>query len=111
MPQPSRCRLNAITVLAGSTTGVIIAPGFSHMNSSFDAIIIGSGFGGAFAANVLVEAGWSVLLIERGRWVPRGPEASRIDNFVLLSPYYTKATGYRVRNGSGRRPVGALFCV
>lgn len=82
------------------------------MTSSFDAIIIGSGFGGAFAANVLVEAGWSVLLIERGRWVPRGPEASRIDNFVLLSPYYSNAAGYRARNGARKpRPLGALFCV
>jgi len=82
------------------------------MTTSFDAIIIGSGFGGAFAASVLVEAGWSVLLIERGRWVARGPEASRIDNFVLLSPYYSNQAAYRVRNGARKsRPAGALFCV
>ena len=78
----------------------------------FDAIIIGSGFGGSFAAHALVEAGWQVLLIERGPWVPRGPEASRVENFVLLSPYYSLAAGYRARNQSRRvKPVGALFCV
>ncbi len=81
------------------------------MTTSFDAIIIGSGFGGAFAANVLVEAGWSVLLIERGRWVPRGPDASRIDNFVLLSPYYSRTAAYQVRGEGRARPAGALFCV
>jgi choline dehydrogenase-like flavoprotein len=82
------------------------------MTVTYDAVIIGSGFGGAFAAHALVGAGCSVLMIERGGWVPRGPEASRIDNFVVLSPYYSRQAGYRARNGTWRtRPVGALFCV
>ena len=33
----------------------------------FDAIVIGSGPGGATAAHVLTAAGWSVLIFERGR--------------------------------------------
>jgi gluconate 2-dehydrogenase alpha chain len=33
----------------------------------FDAIVIGSGPGGATAAHVLTTAGWSVLIFERGR--------------------------------------------
>jgi choline dehydrogenase-like flavoprotein len=33
----------------------------------FDAIIIGSGPGGATAADVLTSAGWSVLVLEKGR--------------------------------------------
>ena len=82
------------------------------MTGTYDAIIIGSGFGGAFAAQALVEAGWSVLMLERGSWVPRGPDASRIENFVILSPWYARDAGYRVRNSRGRsRPLGALFCV
>ncbi len=81
------------------------------MIGPFDAIVIGSGFGGAFAAHTLVQAGCSVLLLERGGWVPRGPEASRIDNFVILSPYYEKAAGYQARTGARSRPLGALFCV
>ena len=35
----------------------------------YDALIIGSGFGGAMAAHRLVRAGWRVLLLERGDWV------------------------------------------
>jgi cholesterol oxidase len=49
------------------------------MQHSFDAIVIGSGFGGAVAACRLAERGQRVLVLERGRrWqaedYPRGPE-------------------------------------
>jgi len=35
--------------------------------SDFDAVIIGSGFGGAITACRLSEAGYRVLVLERGR--------------------------------------------
>lgn len=38
-----------------------------------DAIIIGSGFGGAFAADRLVRAGLKVTLVERGPWRDTAP--------------------------------------
>ena len=39
----------------------------------YDALIIGSGFGGAMTAHRLVRAGWRVLMLERGNWVSRDP--------------------------------------
>ena len=38
---------------------------------AWDAVVIGSGFGGAFSALALSEAGLRVLLLERGRPVRR----------------------------------------
>ena len=37
------------------------------MTGAADAIVIGSGPGGATAAEVLTRAGWSVVIMEKGR--------------------------------------------
>src|SRR6185503_21062224 len=49
------------------------------MPDAFDAIVVGSGFGGAVTACRLAERGRRVLVLERGRWwdpseYPRAPE-------------------------------------
>lgn len=43
----------------------------AHDGDSYDAIIVGSGFGGAFTALTLCDAGLRVLLLERGKPVAR----------------------------------------
>jgi cholesterol oxidase len=45
------------------------------MTSSFDAVVVGSGFGGGITACRLAQAGWRVCVLERGRRF--GP-----DNFI-----------------------------
>ncbi len=92
----------------------------------YDAIIIGSGFGGACTADVLVRAGKRVLMLERGDWVPRGPHNWEPDGSLDLTPYYSKETPYEVAPGSdstvslldrlvtGRtkaKEVGGYYCV
>ncbi|HSD52317.1 MAG TPA: FAD-dependent oxidoreductase, partial [Candidatus Methylomirabilis sp.] len=37
------------------------------MATDFDVVVIGSGFGGAVSACRLAEAGYRVLILERGR--------------------------------------------
>jgi choline dehydrogenase-like flavoprotein len=76
----------------------------------FDVIIIGSGVGGSMTARALVHAGLSVLMIERGPRVERGPANWSPDAALELSPYYTLAGHYRVR-GDDPSLSGTFQCV
>jgi cholesterol oxidase len=82
----------------------------------FDAIVIGSGFGGAISACRLAEAGYKVLILERGRrWdkstYPRTPEDQWMWNNehpekeqgwldFHVFPHMSVATGAAVGGGS-----------
>lgn len=76
----------------------------------YDAIIIGSGFGGALAAHPLVHAGWRVLMIERGGWLARGPENWHAEAVRDLSAQYDCSTPYRVA-GDDPGDIGSVHCV
>ena len=78
---------------------------------AWDAIVIGSGFGGAMAAHVLVNAGQRVLMVERGGWVGRGAADPDFGNPGLRSRHYTRESGYRVRAGRKQYVAGAWHCV
>jgi choline dehydrogenase-like flavoprotein len=77
----------------------------------YDAIIIGSGFGGAATASALVGAGEKVLMLERGDWVARGPENWHDSSALELSPYYSMQSPYRLRNNGSDAAFGAFHCV
>jgi len=77
----------------------------------WDAIVIGSGFGGAMAAHVLVRAGWRVLMLERGDWVPRGPASWRPSHAGMVSPFYSTESSYHVEEGRRTSETGGMFCV
>jgi choline dehydrogenase-like flavoprotein len=78
---------------------------------SFDAIIIGSGFGGTMVAHELVRAGLKVLMLERGGWVRRGLHNWGPKGSVDLTPYYSLESPIRVENGGPPRTVGTYACV
>ena len=77
----------------------------------YDAIIVGSGPGGALAAAGLVAAGARVLMIERGTWVARGPDNHLPGAIAMLSPHYSTATPYAADTDAGRHLAGAFHCV
>lgn len=80
----------------------------THPPDSFDVVVIGSGFGGAFAARELVAAGLRVAMVERGGWISRGPENWTPDGAVLRTPANDPDSPYRVIQG--RRPGQGRLC-
>ena len=83
----------------------------SARRSTFDAIVIGSGFGGSMVARSLVDAGLEVLMLERGDWVERGPQNWETDGTLDLTPLVSSEPPYRVIAGGNREFVGPYSCV
>ncbi len=73
------------------------------MNSaSYDAVVVGSGFGGALVASALTDAGRRVLLLERGRW-PHRDEGDWNQRQILIEQRYRGRTPIRVKQYGARR--------
>jgi choline dehydrogenase-like flavoprotein len=77
----------------------------------WDAVIVGSGFGGAMVAHRLVAAGARVLMIERGDWVARGDAAWLPESSLELTPHYSKDSPYRCEIGGYTPVIGGYSCV
>ncbi len=77
----------------------------------YDAVVVGSGFGGAFAALPLVRAGAKVLMVERGEWVERGPHNWAHRGSFDLTPHVWKDSPYRVLRGGVAPLIGTCACV
>jgi choline dehydrogenase-like flavoprotein len=77
----------------------------------WDAIVVGSGFGGAMTAHALVGSGHRVLMLERGGWVARGPENWGARGAGLVTPHYSMESPYDVVASGRRYAAGAWHCV
>jgi len=56
------------------------------MSATFDAIVIGSGFGGAITACRLAEKGMKILILERGRrWAAKDYPRKAGDPWLFFS--------------------------
>jgi choline dehydrogenase-like flavoprotein len=77
----------------------------------YDALVIGSGFGGAMAARPLVEAGWRVCMVERGGWVERGAHNWDADGAFTMTPHYAAESAYRVLQGRRWETQSLCTCV
>lgn len=76
-----------------------------------DVIVIGSGFGGSFAAWPLVHAGLDVLMLERGPWVDRGPHNWGTEGSLLRTPYFSRGTEFVALTNRGRNRTTLCSCV
>ncbi len=76
-----------------------------------DVVIVGSGFGGTMMAHKMSQAGKSVIIIERGDWVKRGPENWGSMGSIDLTPNYDKSNPYRVIKGGNKPLMGAYTAV
>ena len=67
----------------------------------YDAVIVGSGFGGACAAWRLVRSGLKTLLVERGGW-PRRDEGDWSQREILIEKRYQSTSPVSVRQYGAR---------
>jgi choline dehydrogenase-like flavoprotein len=81
------------------------------VSDRWDVIVVGSGFGGAMIAHRLLARGARVLMIERGGWVGRGPEAWLPDASLELTPHYDRESPYRCVAGGYRSEVAGYAAV
>jgi choline dehydrogenase-like flavoprotein len=73
------------------------------MATTYDVIIIGSGAGGGTLARHLAPSGKSVLLLERGDWLPREPENWSAEEVFVKNRYVSPETWYD-RDGRAFQP-------
>jgi choline dehydrogenase-like flavoprotein len=69
----------------------------------YDVIVIGSGAGGGTLVHQLASSGSSILLLERGDWLPREPQNWHASDVFIDGRYMTKDTWYYA-DGSAFQP-------
>ena len=81
------------------------------MPRDYDVVVVGSGFGAAFAALPLVQAGARVLMLERGPWVVRGAWNWEPQGSFDLTRYKSREVPYRVLEGGVSPVMESASCV
>jgi choline dehydrogenase-like flavoprotein len=75
------------------------------LKKSYDFIVVGSGFGGAFAAYNLAKAGKEVLILERGSWVKRDDSCWDEKVLHLENPMYRGRTASYINQKNNKGDI------
>ncbi len=73
------------------------------IKESYDVVIVGAGVGGGAMANRLAEAGASILVIERGNYLPRESDNWSV-KAVFHDKKYTAKETWRDKAGQAFKP-------
>lgn len=76
----------------------VLSSHFAHMESHYDVVVVGSGYGGAIAAARLAEHGQRVCVLERGRELHPGEYPSRLAE--ALTKFQIHLGGFRIGSRS-----------
>ncbi|MBI2501736.1 MAG: GMC family oxidoreductase [Candidatus Latescibacteria bacterium] len=71
------------------------------ISASYDAVVVGSGFGGACTAHTLASAGLRTLLLERGGW-PRRDDQDWDQRSILIDKRYQSDSPLLIRQHGSR---------
>ena len=82
--------------------GALVTPDQDTLTA--DVVIIGSGMGGGTLAWALKDAGLDVLIVERGKFLPREPENSQPDHVFIKKRYVTSKPWYDAYTGKPFHP-------
>jgi len=102
---------SAAAAVAGASAASSAHAAIPTTQSTERVVVIGSGFGGGVSSLRLGQAGVKVLVLERGRWWPTGPNAdtfpvaSAIDKRVLFYNMWPELFGKRI----GIHPYAGLL--
>jgi choline dehydrogenase-like flavoprotein len=88
--------------------GALVSPDQDTLTA--DVVIIGSGMGGGTLAWALKDTGLNVLVVERGKFLPREPENSQPDHVFIKKRYVTSEPWFDARTGQPFQP-GAYYWV
>ncbi len=96
---------------SGKRPGAQLAGHASVEPTEYDAIVVGSGLGGAMFARQLVHAGLRVLMLERGDWVPRDLLDWDAAGSLELTPFFDGDQAYRATGEVRCKEVRSCSCV
>ena len=94
--------------MVNSTRSTARCTSIEPQGEDFDVVIIGSGAGGGTLARALADSGHSILILERGGWLPREPQNwDPVE--VFQKDRYVSKDSWKDKDGTSFQPGSHYF--